>query len=88
MTTYLVVPGYVISRHDKQRHRIGVRDLVKLYGLKKGQYITSMAGVRNKMPILSPREDGNYCCKRCGLPNPTNMRHRCDDDLGVLGYEY
>lgn len=85
---YLVVPGYVVSKFDKQKHRIGIRQLVKLYGIKRGEYVTSMMGINNKIPILSPRKDGNYRCKRCGCPNPTNMNHRCDDDRGVFGYEY
>lgn len=33
MIRYVVIPGYVISQHDKQRHYVGPMALIQLYGV-------------------------------------------------------
>lgn len=62
---YLVVPGYIHSKNDGDRHFIGASQLMRLYGVKPQQcsVVTedgSTYGRYKDMIVLRPRYDGNY----------------------------
>jgi hypothetical protein len=57
--------GYVRSRHDGDRHYIGVGQLIRLYRLRPGEYViwdhAGQMGRRwDDYKHLFPRDDGNY----------------------------
>ena len=65
---YAIHPGYVTSKNDGDLHYIGVAQLVRLYKLRAGEYITwdrnrpeTYLG-RNKEDYihLYPRYDSDY----------------------------
>lgn len=37
----MVQPGMVISRNDGDRHYVGTSELVRLYGLRAGEYVVA-----------------------------------------------
>ncbi len=57
---YVVEPGYVTSQTDGDRHYIGPRELVRLYGLKRGEYVVAGQRWPLEWPRLRPRYDGQY----------------------------
>lgn len=69
MKKYLVVPGFVTSKTDGDRHFISSRQLMDLYGVVADDcHIASHPshldgfniGGENPLIILSPRYDGDY----------------------------
>jgi hypothetical protein len=60
---YLVLPGYVTSANDGQRHWIGYDRLVRLYGVDPAE-CTSTRVDGEQLIELSPRYDGNYAVQR------------------------
>lgn len=62
-TVYALHPGYVISKEDGDQHWIGVSALVRLYGLKPGEYVVwqENRGYRHEdYEHLWPQFDGDY----------------------------
>ena len=72
---YLIVPGYVTSEHDGQRHYVGAGDLVALYKVALADCIIApeprIDTIRERdlltnrvetgeLIALRPRGDGNY----------------------------
>jgi hypothetical protein len=65
---YIVWPGWVNSSTDRDRHWIGVGALVRLYGLRWGEYCVARSSEEvdrllrysPSAQILSPRYDGFY----------------------------
>jgi hypothetical protein len=59
---YLISPGYVRSRNDGDMHWISVPQLVKLYGLRPGEWREYHRSLDQYggLPILGPRNDGDY----------------------------
>ena len=65
---YIVWPGWVNSSTDRDRHWIGVGALVRLYGLRWGEYMVArtqeelerMMRWWPNAEILGPRYDGFY----------------------------
>lgn len=39
MTRYILHPGHVISKHDKQRHYVVARELCQLYGVDRADCV-------------------------------------------------
>ena len=67
MTTYVLVPGYVTSKSDGDRHYINAKQLQHLYGVDPTNCIEAPTGLAAKHwepPVdavyLRPRYDGNY----------------------------
>lgn len=62
MKKYLVIPGYVTSKTDRNIHYITFHRLVKLYRVDPKECVDS----RNRqhsytgLKVLMPRYDGNY----------------------------
>lgn len=75
MRKYAVVPAYVHSKNDMDRHYIAFLDLCMLYGVNPAECIDCsrvLGGAepeRFNLPILRPRYDGNY-----SLPNTTDSK--------------
>lgn len=67
---YAILPGYVFSRSDGDRHFITAKQLIQLYGVNPAECIEVGEGVdwTGFIP-LSPRDDGDY-----SLPDP-----KCND---------
>jgi len=73
MIRYVVIPGYITSQHDKQRHYIGPMTLIQLYGVNPrecliynpapywtaSQWQTEIER-RKGLIQLKPRSDDNY----------------------------
>lgn len=64
-TKYLVVPGYVTSKNDGDRHFIGAGDLMRLYGVnpQECRVVTeegSTFGSEKDLIVLRPSYSGNY----------------------------
>jgi len=59
---YLVVPGWVRSRVDGDRHWIGAERLMRLYGVDPAECVISRGGMvgRHELRLLIPRADGRY----------------------------
>jgi hypothetical protein len=68
---YILVPGWVRSKNDGDMHRVGIKDLIKLYRLQPNTWrpvCLKDYNLRNgllKPPptgltYLRPRWDGNY----------------------------
>lgn len=57
---FCVVPGYVISRTDGDRHYVGVGPLARLHGLRPGSYQRHSSGGCEHLTHVAPRYDGNY----------------------------
>ena len=74
MKRYLVMPGYVTSRTDGDRHYISAIQLIQLYGVDHNDcewhdgpkpwwphsFYKRMEEHINEMILLVPRYDGNY----------------------------
>ena len=67
MTTYVLVPGYVISKRDYDKHYINAKQLQRLYRVNPANCIEAPTGLRArgwKPPadavFLYPRSDGDY----------------------------
>ena len=88
MKKYLIVPGYVTSRSDRQEHFIGARQLMRLYGVNPAECVVAddtRPGMNGQgLWPLRPRFDGNYrlpssdeveaYARRAGEGQPDNMR--------------
>jgi hypothetical protein len=70
----MIHPGFVLSKNDGDRHFIGVRQLLKLYGLKPSEAVVCLSCQRRdaqgclpnyEYVHLFPRYDGDY-----SLPAP------------------
>lgn len=60
---YLICPGYVLSQSDGQTHYINAITLVRLYGLKMGEYVVKGRHYRHDMEnliYLYPKSNGDY----------------------------
>jgi hypothetical protein len=61
---YLLVPGYVTSANDGQRHFVSGAQLASLYGVSLSECHThrgvSEPREKEKLTILRPRADGQY----------------------------
>jgi hypothetical protein len=61
--TYVLCPGYIISRTDGQMHHVGAAELKRLYGVRpEDRTIIAGRGYR-EVPgdvMLLPRNDGAY----------------------------
>ena len=75
MKKYLVVPDYVISKTDGQKHFITAEELISLYAVNPDEcFIASHPaylegynlGGENPLIILRPRYDGNYTLPEMG----------------------
>ena len=67
MRKYIVIGGYVISRHDCDKHYVNANRLMELYRVAPGDCITyenisEVPMIRNldDFIVLRPREDGDY----------------------------
>jgi len=67
MPTYVLVPGYVISKSDGDRHYVNAKQLQRLYGVESANCIKAPTGPEArywKPPAdavyLRPRYDGDY----------------------------
>jgi hypothetical protein len=74
MKKYLVIPDYVISKTDGQRHYVSCNQLVRLYGVQEGECIFSESPDTGKtmnsinynkkrygnLTELRPKYSGNY----------------------------
>lgn len=73
---YLLCPGHVMSKTDKQYHYVGARDLARLYGVRMDQCevrperMIARFGWRPTEGVmeLHPRYDGDY-----SLPSGPNV---------------
>ena len=77
MKKYLIVPDFVTSNNDGDRHFISAQQLIKLYGVDAEEcHVASHPahlegfniGGENPLIILAPRYDGNY-----QLPQPREV---------------
>lgn len=82
MKKYLVIPGYVVSKNDGDRHFINSDQLMRLYGVKQEEcvFYSSLEAARGKsgnekLIILVPRPDGKY-----NLPKLDGLRTRTGTD--------
>lgn len=65
---YLLCPGHVVSKADRQYHYVGARDLARLYGVRMDQCevrperMMARFGWRPQAGLieLHPRYDGDY----------------------------
>lgn len=71
---YIVVPGWITSTNDGQRHYISAYKLIDLYGVKESECIiagptdshlaqrriTRLLEQHQDAKILAPRNDGRY----------------------------
>lgn len=63
MKKYMLHPGYVPSKHDKDRHWVGSGQLAKLYGVDPCDCVTFREYYDPKDPNfvhLHPDYNGNY----------------------------
>ena len=67
MTTFVIVPGYVRSKYDKDRHYISARALMRLYGVAPSQCVVAPEGPAAEWweppedaVYLRPNRDGDY----------------------------
>jgi hypothetical protein len=74
MKKYLVIPDYIISKNDGQRHYISCNKLVQLYGVDEGECVFVESSSTGKMTDsieynkkrygnlieLKPKHSGNY----------------------------
>jgi hypothetical protein len=71
---YLVVPGYVESRTDRDRHWISAHDLMRLYCVKPEECMIDdgklpfSGQLRARLQVLTPRYDGDYPIFRKSKP--------------------
>lgn len=75
MFKYIVIPGYVTSENDGQRHFVGPKALMQLYGVNPSdciivsdeQYVYSrLKGCRGTFLKLKPKYNGdNYTLDKC-----------------------
>ena len=65
---YLLCPGYVISRHDGDKHYIGPGALAKLYGVDLRECVVLGRGQKPGRALipLRPRENGDYTLPAAG----------------------
>lgn len=62
---YVLIPGWIISKNDYQKHWISEDKLVNLYKVNPADCVVVLTGeiARKKFPNLirlEPRVDGNY----------------------------
>lgn len=62
---YLVVPDFMLSKTDNQKHFIGATQLMRLYGVNPLECIVSRDGEIYKLNtdnliVLRPRYNGDY----------------------------
>jgi hypothetical protein len=60
---YLVIPDYVKSQHDGQKHYITAKELIRLYGVNPKEcmiYDPSKRQMTAGLVMLFPLEDGKY----------------------------
>ena len=62
---FLLVPGYVRSVNDGDRHYVGIMALARLYELRPSEWVAYREGVpmdaqRRGLEPLYPRRDGKY----------------------------
>lgn len=64
MPKYLVVPGFVISKNDGDRHWVSAQQLCRLYGVnpRECEVVTHPENYRgdDSPTVLRPRYDGDY----------------------------
>lgn len=66
MIKYIILPGWVRSKSDRQLHFINHDKLIHLYGLNKDECViinNDLLSLPNKykhLPILEPRYNGDY----------------------------
>lgn len=69
MTKYILYPGFVVSKHDRERHYVGAQQLARLFGVDMRECITAEPSARfsseflDKLIPLRPRPSGNYTLK-------------------------
>lgn len=69
MKKYVVVPGFVVSKSDGQKHYIGIAQLIRLYGVPASECCPDHApdGLSSedkaRLIYLRPQYDGNYSIK-------------------------
>lgn len=73
---YLVIPGYIISQNDGQRHFIGASQLISLYKVNPEECVidTERRGLQNEykdLIRLEPNYMGNY-----KIPEKINTKGR------------
>jgi len=79
---YILVPGWVRSKHDGDMHRVSIKDLVKLYRLQPGTWrpvhpddYNERNGLLKRPPTgvqyLKPCWNGNYVLEEANGPIPT-----------------
>lgn len=75
MRKYAVVPAYVHSRNDGDKHYIGFIDLCALYGVNPAECIDCSRALGGdtpeifRLPVLRPRFDGNYTLPKSKVNN-------------------
>lgn len=62
---YILMPGYIISKHDGQEHYIKANDLARLYGVSMSECVIAPSKQEGWKPgmnmiLLRPRSDGDY----------------------------
>lgn len=69
MKRYVVIPGFISSKNDGDRHYVGARQLMNLYGVEPSECLIfsynrkgiSLEWLRSRGLVeLSPRYDGDY----------------------------
>ena len=67
-TRYVIIPGWIVSRNDAQRHWIGVGQLCELYRVPPGAPILVLRDYQSRLGyrpipgdyVCEPRFDGQY----------------------------
>lgn len=63
MKKYVIIPGYVTSKSDGQKHFISSTQLLMLYGVSPNEcvfYDRRMRGSYDHLIALTPRHNGDY----------------------------
>jgi hypothetical protein len=85
MKKYVVVPGYVISQYDGEKHFIDGWRLIDLYGVDPDECLMidlnrraeMMHAIQNlNLIVLGTRADGDYSIFRNGITRAKQMAKR------------
>jgi len=67
MIKYIILPGWIRSKSDRQLHFITHDMLIHLYGLNRDEciiinniYLLTLSNKYKHLPILEPRYNGDY----------------------------